>query len=163
MDTSWIKRWGWLLPALSLGLFVGRVWSEWAPGSPWLITLLACMLSGMGLRRLPLRHSWPALLLLWYTLATEPAPNHILSAGGLAALTVLLQSQWPHSRSRSPQAIGAAISLLFFALYWVTLAPGSLPADSGEFQLVAVRLGVAHPPGFPQFTRLQHVEICTRG
>ncbi|MDX1616328.1 MAG: DUF2723 domain-containing protein, partial [Candidatus Promineifilaceae bacterium] len=32
-----------------------------------------------------------------------------------------------------------------------------LPADSGEFQLVAAELGVAHPPGFPLYTMLAHL------
>ena len=34
-------------------------------------------------------------------------------------------------------------------LYILTLAPSVLPADAGEFQLVAATLGVAHPPGYP--------------
>ncbi len=38
------------------------------------------------------------------------------------------------------------------ALYWLTLSPGLLPADAGEFQLVAARLGIAHPPGYPLYT-----------
>ena len=39
-------------------------------------------------------------------------------------------------------------------LYVVTLAPGVLPADSGEFQVVAATLGIAHPPGYPLYTLL---------
>ena len=35
------------------------------------------------------------------------------------------------------------------SLYVHTLAPSILPADSGEFQLVAQVLGIAHPPGYP--------------
>ncbi len=41
-------------------------------------------------------------------------------------------------------------------LYWLTLSPGYLPADAGEFQLVAYSLGVAHPPGYPLYTLLGH-------
>ena len=47
--------------------------------------------------------------------------------------------------------------LLFFSsllLYLTTLAPDILPADNGEFQLVAAVLGVAHPPGYPLHTML---------
>jgi hypothetical protein len=47
--------------------------------------------------------------------------------------------------------------LLFVAalgLYTVTLAPGLLPADSGEFQITGALLGVAHPPGFAGYTLL---------
>ena len=44
----------------------------------------------------------------------------------------------------------------FFVLYVHTLSPGLLTADNGEFQLVGVLLGVAHPPGFPLYTMLAH-------
>jgi hypothetical protein len=40
------------------------------------------------------------------------------------------------------------------ALYTVTLHGDVQPADSGEFQLVALKLGVAHPPGYPLFSLL---------
>jgi hypothetical protein len=36
------------------------------------------------------------------------------------------------------------------------VAPGALPADSGELQLVARELGVAHPPGYPLYTVAAH-------
>lgn len=51
-------------------------------------------------------------------------------------------------------ARGADALVLFGALwlYWSTLAPGVLPADAGEFQLAAARLGIAHPPGYPLYT-----------
>ena len=44
-----------------------------------------------------------------------------------------------------------AVSLI---LYVSTLAPTILPADSGEFQLAADVLGIAHPPGYPLYTML---------
>jgi hypothetical protein len=40
------------------------------------------------------------------------------------------------------------------ALYTVTLHGDVQPADSGEFQLVALKLGVAHPHGYPLFSLL---------
>ncbi len=45
----------------------------------------------------------------------------------------------------------AAIFAGFLILYLVTLRPGVLPADSGEFQLAATQLNIAHPPGFPLY------------
>ncbi len=39
-------------------------------------------------------------------------------------------------------------------LYLTTLRTDILPADNGEFQLVAAVLGVAHPPGYPLHTML---------
>ncbi|HFE67430.1 MAG TPA: DUF2723 domain-containing protein, partial [Chloroflexi bacterium] len=54
--------------------------------------------------------------------------------------------------------IGAVSTAVFFgALYIFTLAPDILPADNGEFQLIATQLGVAHPPGFPLYTLLAHL------
>ncbi|MBE2272510.1 MAG: hypothetical protein IAE80_30020, partial [Anaerolinea sp.] len=44
-------------------------------------------------------------------------------------------------------AIDLLLGLIFFALYLFTLIPSVLPADNGEFQLVAWKLGIAHPPG----------------
>jgi len=44
------------------------------------------------------------------------------------------------------------ISFGFLALYGATLLPGVVPADGGEFQLVATTAGVAHPPGYPLYT-----------
>jgi len=47
-----------------------------------------------------------------------------------------------------------AVFLAAFALYAATLLPDVLPADAGEFQLVAATGGVAHPPGYPLYTML---------
>lgn len=41
-----------------------------------------------------------------------------------------------------------------FTLYGLTLAPGLLPADAGEFQTAVPLLGVLHPPGFVLYTLL---------
>src|SRR5258706_4829718 len=46
------------------------------------------------------------------------------------------------------------IGLLFLILYTLTLSPGLLPADAGEYQVVGAVLGVAHPPGFALYTLL---------
>ena len=42
--------------------------------------------------------------------------------------------------------------LAFLILYTLTLSPGLLPADAGEYQVVGAVLGVAHPPGFALYT-----------
>lgn len=50
---------------------------------------------------------------------------------------------------------GDGLTFLFtLMLYISTLSPGVLPADAGELQLVAAKLGVAHPPGYPFYTML---------
>ena len=51
-----------------------------------------------------------------------------------------------------PSATDVLLGLIFFALYLFTRVPSVLPADSGEFQLVAWKLGIAHPPGYPLYT-----------
>ena len=47
-----------------------------------------------------------------------------------------------------------AVFCVSLILYLSTLNPDILPADNGEFQLVAAVLGVAHPPGYPLHTLL---------
>ncbi|MCL4507542.1 MAG: DUF2723 domain-containing protein [Chloroflexi bacterium] len=51
-----------------------------------------------------------------------------------------------------------AIHLVLFvsalALYIYTLNPDVQPADSGEFQIAAITLGIPHPPGYPLYTML---------
>jgi Protein O-mannosyl-transferase TMEM260-like len=144
------------LPPLALGLFAGRVLSEW-----WAIdheisllfalflTILLCILSFWSLHRRPLRQMWPLLLLTGYVF--YPDPNPLAAATAVLLVTaVLLQMIHIPSRILKLGLLGS--SLLFATLYILTLAPGLLPADSGEFQLVGATLGVAHPPGFPLYT-----------
>jgi len=44
--------------------------------------------------------------------------------------------------------------LAFFLVYLSTCFPSVLSADSGEFQLVAWKLGIAHPPGYALYTTI---------
>jgi hypothetical protein len=44
------------------------------------------------------------------------------------------------------------VFIFSLSIYGITTAPDVLPADSGEFQIVAPLLGVAHPPGYPLYT-----------
>ncbi len=48
----------------------------------------------------------------------------------------------------------AFVFLVALTVYLFTLASGLQPADGGEFQLVAARFGVAHPPGYPLYSLL---------
>ncbi|MBL8056342.1 MAG: DUF2723 domain-containing protein, partial [Anaerolineales bacterium] len=52
----------------------------------------------------------------------------------------------------NPWDLGVALAGLL--AYTLTLAPGLLPADSGEYQATGALLGVAHPPGFALYTLL---------
>jgi hypothetical protein len=167
----WSRLWCWL-PGISLGLFAGRLLAElfasrWG-SLAWFtaagITLL-CVLVMLGICHLVSyiryslwRQGWPLLLLWLYLLWPEPDWRWAAVAALLAGLTLLIgtlrQAGWPRP---TPVQIGAALALLGGLLYWHTLAPDLLPADSGEFQLVAATLGVAHPPGFPLYTLLGHL------
>ncbi len=49
-------------------------------------------------------------------------------------------------------AIDSALFATALLLYTLTLTPSVLSADNGEFQLVAWKLGIAHPPGYPLYT-----------
>ncbi len=55
---------------------------------------------------------------------------------------------------RRDLGVGLCVGLLAFAAYFVTLAPGLLPADVAEFQTLAVTLGYAHPTGYPVYLLL---------
>lgn len=51
--------------------------------------------------------------------------------------------------------LGPVVALaVALGLYTATLLPDVLPADAGEFQLVAATAGVAHPPGYPLYSML---------
>jgi hypothetical protein len=154
---------------LALGLFAGRLLSEqWAIYYPthsaiasWVIAILLTLsLSGLALfslRHHPLRQTWPLLLLLGYLF--YPQPNLLVAATVLLLVTAVLLQQIPLPPQIAPSErrlkLGLLACVLLFALlYFLTLAPGLLPADNGEFQLVGATLGVAHPPGFPLYTLL---------
>jgi len=53
--------------------------------------------------------------------------------------------------------LDVAFFSLALLLYTLTLTPSLLPADSGEFQLVAWKLGIAHPPGYPLYIVVGHL------
>ena len=50
--------------------------------------------------------------------------------------------------------VATAVFGLCLAVYVLTLAPGVLGGDSGEFQYIPYTLGVAHPTGYPLYTLL---------
>ncbi|BCX05809.1 MAG: hypothetical protein KatS3mg053_3747 [Candidatus Roseilinea sp.] len=62
---------------------------------------------------------------------------------------------FPHSRFSILNSVAhAALFLAAVALYTLTLNGDVQPADSGEFQIAAITLGIPHPPGYPLFTLL---------
>jgi hypothetical protein len=51
-------------------------------------------------------------------------------------------------------AFHALLFLAFVVLYTASMNGDVQPADSGEFQIAAITLGIPHPPGYPLFTML---------
>jgi hypothetical protein len=145
----------WLATA-ALFLFAGRLLAEWLrPGTAGVvvIALLALLAATLAVRRWPGAIPGQALLLFLYVFYPEADPLIAVLAGFLGLLAALLARvilpswRWP----------GLLLFAASLALYTATLAPGLLPADSGELQLVAAELGVAHPPGFPLYTIVAHL------
>jgi len=155
-----LVKWIWALPVLALGLYGGRLLSEslrLGLLGAIALTLVSILIGLLLLRRTPLTRSWPAFLLLLYVFYPESDPKIALAAALLALVTFLLSLEPTiYARfipSRTLAIAGLSfIGIAFFFLYVNTLAPDVLPADSGELQLVASELGVAHPPGFPLYT-----------
>src|SRR5258707_15167487 len=56
------------------------------------------------------------------------------------------------SRAAVLRHVDLLVGLIFLLLYSLTLSPGLLPADAGEYQVTGALLGVAHPPGFALYT-----------
>lgn len=163
-----LQRFG---PTLLLGLFGGRILSEvvartMAKGAAGaalpraiVLTLLATLLLGQLARRYPLRRRWSLLFLALYVFYPEPDPAVAMIA---LALTMVATFS-PETASRDgaghrdfSRLLGPGALVACLLIYLATVVPDVLPADSGEFQLVAANLGVAHPPGFPLYTLLAH-------
>ncbi|NLS77023.1 MAG: DUF2723 domain-containing protein [Chloroflexi bacterium] len=151
--------WKQALCGISAGLYLSRLIAENLPigwSLPRLALLLLVSLAvGLGLlltlgRRL---RSTPLLLLLPYALWPQVNPALALAVLFVALVALGLLNDWP--RLKLP-GWGAEVAAFAGSLtvYVYTLAPGLLPADSGEFQLVARLLGIAHPPGYPLYTML---------
>ena len=166
-----LARWARTLPGAALGLFVARVLGE-AVGLPgvWAAVLLggvASIVGGWLLARWPLGRTWPALLLLAYVAQPEVSPS-VRGWTFLVTAAALALGEWSrrfrtagHSNATDQRqttwVISASLFTAFLVLYIATLAPDVLAADSGELQVVAAQLGVAHPPGFPLYVMLAHL------
>ena len=81
------------------------------------------------------------------------------SVAVLAALVWLLGGERPALPRWAEPVADGAVFLVAAVIYVATAAPDVLPADAGEFQLVAALLGVAHPPGFPLYTLVGHLFV----
>jgi hypothetical protein len=167
-----------LAATLGLGLYISRMIAELSR-IPWrtamLLPLIAFSLVAAAGLMWVLRKTtpsgaqrWPLLLCWSYVLWPRAAVTTGLAIGacclGAWLLTCLSHPQHHddiEAHRGASRRIGILVDLLVLlgslALYVHTLSPGLLPADSGEFQLVAYVLGIAHPPGYPLYTLLGHL------
>lgn len=148
---------------------------EWV-GLPniWAAAGLTLALGALGAwltARRPLARTWPALVLLAYIFYPEPRMTFAALVAAVAVAAYgLLRIGWPKlSGTRETRSVlellrpafpwAVVVGVGFFLLYVFTLAPDVLAADSGELQVVAAQLGVAHPPGFPLYTLVAHLFV----
>jgi hypothetical protein len=107
---------------------------------------------------------WPALVfllpLLWPWHLSPMDWASVIALWGLLEIVRRSDGRPPLLSDRwADRLADIAVPVLFSALYLATLSRDVLPADSGEFQLVATLLGVAHPPGYPLYTLAGHLFI----
>jgi hypothetical protein len=166
-----LGRWARWLPGAALGVFIARVLGE-AVGLPGVgaAVALSAALGSLGawlLARWPLGRTWPALLLLAYVIQPEVLPSVRAETFFVTLVALVLNELGRRAAAgRGGDAtrirptswlVSALLFVAFLALYIITLAPDVLAADSGELQVVAAQLGVAHPPGFPLYVLLAHL------
>jgi len=143
------------LLGLGVGLYLSRVLAEGGI-RPWPVALTlgaACVaLTTVALTRMrrPQLNLYPLYLCYGYVLYPRPHPSLAMALGLMALWGVVIAN----SQANGGTLPEVLILLGGLALYVCTLAPTLLPADAGEFQLVASLLGVAHPPGYPLYTLL---------
>jgi uncharacterized membrane protein len=65
----------------------------------------------------------------------------------------------PNVLGRRDLLLSAAAGVLSLGLYLRTLVPGALPGDSGEFQVLAYQVGMAHTTGYPIYMLLARLSI----
>jgi len=141
-----------------LGLYLSRVLAEFGPLYLTAIgvvvstvaTVALAIASLIAARRRLLTLS-PLVLCYAYVLYPRIHPDLALTIALIVSMALIVANLVDRLRHLPWELIVAVAGL---TLYWYTLAPTLLPADSGEYQLVSRTLGIAHPPGYPLYTLL---------
>jgi hypothetical protein len=157
--------WSLLSPAI-ITLFAARValeatarpWTPYAVAAAVVLAAAAAVALATAKARLFAR-SWFATPLLVYLLWPSRDASVALTVALLAGLTWLLSIERVPKHWPLEAVVDWATFAVFLCAYVATASRDVLPADSGEFQLVAARLGVAHPPGYPLYTIIGHLFI----
>lgn len=164
-STHWLNRIGGVLLGLaSLRLILEGI------GRPLPAPLILVLMAVTGAAgyflstRSPLPTAFWFVLPLLLLLVLWPwwSPSEFSFLFGLSGMVLAFASpaEWSLLSPRQADRLAdIGTGGLPFLLYVLTLSRDLLPADSGEFQLVATLLGVAHPPGYPLYTMAGHLFI----
>jgi hypothetical protein len=156
-------------PVLVLAVFISRLLSEalalYTPISVNLLIVFGIvavlfLICRWLLRPFSPEQTWPLWLLLGYVVYPDLDWRAALVVTAIVLTVFALQQRekWVWLETKwFKTAVFTLAALAFLTLYILTLAPDLLPADNGEYQMVAATLGVAHPPGFPLYTLLGHL------
>lgn len=152
-----LRRWAFIPLGCVFGLYLSRTIAELQPASLSFSTVLLFILAFsilsifgvaiaqcIGIECLPL--ALLAVYVFWPRI--DPTLSKAIAFVSLCACVNATLQDLPGWLLDSIVGIAACV------LYLHTLAPGMLPADAGEFQLVSAVLGIAHPPGYPLYTLL---------
>lgn len=160
-----------LAAALALGLSAAAAahsaYQLFFPYAGWLnqpglvlgLAVVSAALGYVGLRRQVQRRGNSSLLavvpLLWpaLTLFNPAAPTHLVVGLWVGSIWLAAALAVGLTRPRARWGIGL-LTLGLGSLYGLTMATTFGAADTFEFQVVAPRLGIAHPTGYPLYLLL---------
>ena len=144
----------WALGGIA-ALFVSRLVVEFAAGFVPLplVPLAAIVLSCATLALVCWCHRrWIDLGALSVLALYLISPSVDSGLAGVVAFAALAGTVLQCCTPSSPRNMDPLIFSVALAVYAMTLAPDVLPHDSGELQLVAPTLDIAHPPGYALYT-----------
>lgn len=165
LEKTRATTWLWLPIGLGGGLYVARIAAEFGPlALPWwgIASLAAvCAILGVAVaRQLCTSFDLKPLLAAWLYVFYPTVDLGLAVGTGFVALvgTVIASpgTACPPNQDRATPrlTLPTLVFCLALTLYILTLAPDVLTTDNAEYQFVAHRLGVAHPPGFALYTLL---------
>ncbi|MBN1122925.1 MAG: DUF2723 domain-containing protein [Anaerolineae bacterium] len=125
-----------------------RLWWDFGP-LPALAPL--ALIAGAGVGYSWKAPRWTVCGLIVYCASPIALPRLAVVVVGLAAAGWLTTLRPDHLPRWLLHLVPGIVAL---TVYILTLSPGLLPSDGGEFQTVAATWGAAHPPGYPLYTML---------
>ncbi len=177
-----VTRTVWSLPALAvlaaLAAVVGLGLARFITGRSKSFLIVHGESQGRTAPRIHHAPLWTTLPLWLYVLWPRQDPAIAWGVGLTSLITWLIQDVFRTTQMPWQAASGTTgapesgtlagirflklevfVFLIALVVYLFTLSPGLQPADGGEFQLVAARFGVAHPPGYPLYSILGGVFV----